>query len=664
MGTPELDRPTRRGRVARRVVLGFLVSAIAPLVLMATISFLEVRKQLDRQAWERLHWLTKSHSLQLYDRIQSLSELLDERLADGGSVSGTRGPVVWRIEPRGDTPPDGDLRPLELQPSRRGLQTPARVIMRRSSGSSIITASIDAEYFWWGVSRAPTLPSATELVILDSQGRVVLTTVSEEELPSGPPPEGRQLVDLAGVTYRAWMRPLQLRPLAGMPTLRVLMVARRDELSSTFARFRHWFPAMSVSVLLVIALLSSVQVRRTLVPLDTLRAATRRLAERDYSARAQVHTGDELEDLARSFNGMAGQIQGHLGAIATESDIDRAILSSLDADEIASVLARRLTGFVSCLDALVLLFDSRGGTPRIFPPPRDSSAAPRLDPEELEVIASQCRRMSSNEILQLESPLRARHRLGLEVSVLVSVVRLDGELVAALLLETERESAGAIHDHLPRITQRAAIAFANARLVRDLDELSTGTLQALGRAVDAKSSWTMGHSERVATLSRRLGAQLGLESKDLDVLYHAGLVHDIGKIGVPASVLDKAGRLTAEELELMKRHVEIGARIIEPIATLRSVLPIVLQHHERLNGSGYPNGLAGEEIELGARIAAVADSYDAITSPRPYRSGEPPTVALQRIQEDSETLFDASVVSALEEVLARDGVLGRARIIA
>jgi putative nucleotidyltransferase with HDIG domain len=188
------------------------------------------------------------------------------------------------------------------------------------------------------------------------------------------------------------------------------------------------------------------------------------------------------------------------------------------------------------------------------------------------------------------------------------------------------------------------------------DRLSRGTLTALARAIDAKSPWTAGHSERVTHLALKSGRILGLTRKQLDNLQQAGLLHDIGKIGIPAKILDKPGKLTDEEYRIICEHPEKGVKILQPIEDYAEVIPVAMQHHEWFNGKGYPDGLPGEEISLGARILAVADVFDALTSDRPYRDGMPFQIAIEMIREASGTQFDPKVVDAFLKLLEEESV--------
>jgi putative nucleotidyltransferase with HDIG domain len=156
----------------------------------------------------------------------------------------------------------------------------------------------------------------------------------------------------------------------------------------------------------------------------------------------------------------------------------------------------------------------------------------------------------------------------------------------------------------------------------------------------------------VTNLALKLGHAMGLSAESLEIMHRGGLLHDIGKIGTPPAVLDKVGRLEPEEMQIMRDHVKIGVRILEPVPCFREALPMVAQHHEWFDGSGYPAGLAGENISLHARILAVADCYDAIVSDRPYRKGLPARQALEILRQKSGKQFDPMVIEVFERLAA------------
>jgi len=186
-------------------------------------------------------------------------------------------------------------------------------------------------------------------------------------------------------------------------------------------------------------------------------------------------------------------------------------------------------------------------------------------------------------------------------------------------------------------------------------ELFLGTIQALSQAIDAKDGFTRGHADRVSRIAGAIARELGLPEKQIDDIELAGLLHDIGKIGVEDRVLMKPSRLEPEEAELMRRHPIYGASILEPSAALRPLVPIVLHHHENFDGSGYPEGLRGDEIPIGSRIMIVADAYEAMTSDRIYRKAIGHERAMEQLNKYKGVQFDPRIVRALQEVVRKRG---------
>ncbi|MCA9062011.1 MAG: HD-GYP domain-containing protein [Planctomycetaceae bacterium] len=186
----------------------------------------------------------------------------------------------------------------------------------------------------------------------------------------------------------------------------------------------------------------------------------------------------------------------------------------------------------------------------------------------------------------------------------------------------------------------------NCAIFSEKESLLRGVIRSLINAIDAKDSYTCGHSDRVADFSRLIARQMNLSTVDCEQIYMTGLLHDVGKISVPDHVLKKPGRLTEPEFELIKQHPVIGYEILEHLDNLSYVLPGVLHHHEAVDGSGYPHGLKGENIPLAARILAVADAYDAMTSNRPYRRGMPVEKAESILRSGAGTQWDPLCIDA------------------
>ena len=175
---------------------------------------------------------------------------------------------------------------------------------------------------------------------------------------------------------------------------------------------------------------------------------------------------------------------------------------------------------------------------------------------------------------------------------------------------------------------------------------------ALVATLDARDRYTAGHSAAVAIYSRDIAARMGLSSESQELVYLCGLVHDIGKIGLPAGLLEKPGALTLEERRQMQEHSAIGERILANVEDYAEIANIVRHHHERVDGEGYPDRLQGEAIPKLSRVIAVADAYNAMTSDRPYRDAMPSRVARLRLAQAVESQFDTDVVAAFEAVLA------------
>jgi diguanylate cyclase (GGDEF)-like protein/putative nucleotidyltransferase with HDIG domain len=201
-------------------------------------------------------------------------------------------------------------------------------------------------------------------------------------------------------------------------------------------------------------------------------------------------------------------------------------------------------------------------------------------------------------------------------------------------------------------TQNVSLEHAN-RLLR---ERSTAAMESLSATVDARDAYTAGHSRRVQQLALAIGRELGLSQAELDLLGHAALFHDIGKLAIPDAILLKPASLTDAEWELMQRHADEGARIIDRLGFLNDAVPAIRHHHERFDGTGYPDGLKGDEIPLGARIIHVADALDSMLTTRIYRAARPASEALDELRRAAGTQFCPRCVTALERILPIEGV--------
>jgi HD-GYP domain-containing protein (c-di-GMP phosphodiesterase class II) len=234
----------------------------------------------------------------------------------------------------------------------------------------------------------------------------------------------------------------------------------------------------------------------------------------------------------------------------------------------------------------------------------------------------------------------------------IAPIRAHGRNIGALLI-----NHGSIPEFgdghvaaLQTLATLAGVAIREDERRAQTEELFMGVIVSLTMAIEAKDPYTEGHSVRVAAYSEAIGKQLGLPPATLDLVHRTCLIHDIGKIAVDETILGKRDPLSSSEREKMDLHPQIGESILRPIALLRPLLPGVRSHHERFDGTGYPDGLAGGAIPIEARIMAVADAFDAMTSNRPYRQALPEEDALAELRRNAGTHFDPRVVAAFEQI--------------
>ena len=229
------------------------------------------------------------------------------------------------------------------------------------------------------------------------------------------------------------------------------------------------------------------------------------------------------------------------------------------------------------------------------------------------------------------------------------------ELHKAIQRALKRRDALLETDELNQwLKEEVAVRTAELRRERaNLQRISVATLEVLVNALEAKDPYSRGHSARIADLSAMVAAEMGLEDEDVEAVRTAGRLHDIGKIGIREEVLAKQGPLTDDEYEHVKQHVVVGSQILAPLTHLREVIHYVRSHHERWDGRGYPDGLKGEEIPIGARILAVVEVYDALTTSRPYQEKMSSEFAIERMRDLTGTGIATDVFDALEAVVNR-----------
>ncbi|NUQ00169.1 MAG: GAF domain-containing protein, partial [Armatimonadetes bacterium] len=378
---------------------------------------------------------------------------------------------------------------------------------------------------------------------------------------------------------------------------------------------------------------------------------------------AQAFGGDDREELAalgaqagaawetawlrHSLSRQSEDLNRSAGELSALVEASRALVS-LDQHDVLDEILGRAIGLVAAERGSLMLLDEDGQELRI-------ETARGLPGSIVENTRQRVGEGFAGKVAATGQPLRLTDtlepgivRAGVKDAMCVPL-RIQDHIIGVLNISNKtgpEQFSDRDMDVLSALANQAAIAIQNARLFGDLQELLLSTISTLAKAVDAKDRYTAGHSHRVTLYALEIGRELGLDAADLDLLRIGALMHDVGKIGVSEQILRKPGPLTEPEREEMRRHPLYGARIVEPIRQLHPILPAVRWHHERYDGGGYPDGLAGDEIPVMARILMVADAYDAMTSDRPYRRSLADQVALQEFHDGLRRQWHPDAVEA------------------
>ncbi len=691
-----------RSRVARRIVSLFVICALIPISVLGLLSYRQVIRQLTDQARSRLHLYSKSLGMSIYERLASLQSEMRIIASPGGlqtagmalaEPSGEYGDYLGERFLALDFIPDrGERRHLfgeemevpeftasQIEHGSRG-ETLVFARFSPSGGSRIFMAvpavgekgsracllsELRGSYLWYMESEN-TLPAGAEVQVLGPDQQLIFTSVPEV---TALPPPARDLIQNSSAGWFDWKIGGE-KHLAGFWQLfmesrfharRWTVVVSESEsyLNAPLAYFKRVFPLIVVLSLWVIILLSLIQIRRSLIPLEKLKVGTKRMARGEFETRVDIKRQDEFGELAASFNEMALELGRQFKTLGARAKIDRAVLAAMDTRVIASTFVRSIHQIFPCQGVgMVLVGEDGPHEGRIYfalDRSPDLVAQPvRLDPRAIGDLDG------NRDVLSVQHPdyegdfLFVFSQRGLS-SFHILPVFVKKNLVAVIILGY-RDEQGFLRTGLDQVRQMAdqvGVALTNAGLVKDLKSFHWGSLTALARAIDTKSHWTAGHSERATQLAVEIGRVMNLSPDELDTLKSGGLLHDIGKIGIPNDILDKATPLTKEETEAVKTHPRLGARILEPVAAFKGVIDIVLHHHENFDGTGYPEGLAGKRISRNSRILAIADRFEAMTSNRPYRNALSQDLGISAVKRQSGHEFDPEVVKAFLLVMAK-----------
>ncbi len=354
-------------------------------------------------------------------------------------------------------------------------------------------------------------------------------------------------------------------------------------------------------------------------------------------------------------------LEDRIGELQAIFEIDKAIISAFDLETVLQHIVQMSIGLLDAKISSIMLLDeesqelviaaAHGLSERHInkgPIKVGESIAGRVilegRPEAVEDIQSDPR---------YKYPDYAREE-GLR-SLLSVPLSLKDRVIGVLNIYTDRPHKFSPHEInlFTSLASQAAIAIENARLFESLEEIYIEVITALASAIDARDAYTHGHSNRVTEYAVAIAEEMDMPPTDIDIIRNAGILHDVGKIGIKEEILKKTGRLSEEERREMEYHPFIGTKILQSVKLLEPVLPIVYHHHEWYDGSGYPDGLRGEEIPLGSRVISVADAFESMTSDRPYRKAMPLEDAIEQLKQGSGTQFDPRIVSVFLGLVER-----------
>jgi putative nucleotidyltransferase with HDIG domain len=687
-------------KIARRIFVLFVSCALVPILCLSIISYIRVTKQLKEQSFKLLKQSVTGSAYSIFERLTFLETELqfiassikaslngpgqiplvvfNERLASRFkaaaffNTSNGYVPIYKKInnlkKPNVIEIKHINAGKTAISIVNRSGSFPRIMMIRlvnpRDLNAGYLIGEINPSYLW-GIEQGNTLPPNTELCVLDESENILFSSLSNED----PFPKKADLwlknsvsgqfeLILENKKHLGSYRRIYMNRLFLVDAWTVILSQSKADVFAPMSDFKKIFPAVVLMALWVVLLLSIYSIRKSLFPLELLKKGTHRIAMKNFESQVNLTSGDEFEELAMDFNKMAVQLNSQFKTLETKAEIDRAILSSLDTKIIVKTIIHRMQDCIFCDSVAISLMESnQGNTARAYSKLSDqekelSETSIDLKPNDLEILHGHPEYLIIDADKNRLSFLSTLIGQGIELFLILPIF-LKEKLKAVITIGRSQTKDYSPEDiiQVRQIADQVAVAFSNATLIEEMEQLSWGTLHALARTVDAKSSWTAGHSIRVTKMALNIGSVLALSPKKLGDLHRAALLHDIGKVGISLAILDKPGALDDEEYNIIKKHPSIGARILEPIASYEDIIPMVLQHHERFDGKGYPGGLSGNEIDIGARILAVADVYDALKSDRPYREGWAIEHVIDLIDKEAGRQFDPDVVGAFLTIM-------------
>ena len=396
-------------------------------------------------------------------------------------------------------------------------------------------------------------------------------------------------------------------------------------------------------------------------PLRQLSERAEKIAGGDSSINLFIKRRDEIGVLSRTLTRMNEELNERLKAMEIMNRIDKAVLSSISRNDLLNRVIGFVCDYIDKSTAVMAMRDDKGCGFELISAVRNSGTAVLIEnpyiPDELlgrdtlegfhqACVFSNDHNLTEVLIKQLSLPKKTKRFYNVPLF-------LKEEYIGSLLIIKDDQLPFSNEQQmtLRKLGDQVGVAMQSVISVEENNSLQIGSIQALSRSIDAKSRWTAGHSERVAELSELLGISIGMSEMDIRRLVISALLHDIGKIGISENILDKPGRLTDKEFDIIKQHPDLGFEISRNIPNYEDICDGIRYHHERWNGSGYPEGLKEKEIPLFGRIIAIADVFDALSADRPYRDGMDFEECIRFIDEKKGSDFDGELAEVFLEAV-------------
>lgn len=672
-------------RVTRRTLLTLLASGLIPVIVVAGAAYKGLSTSLVREASTRLAAETDAHAALVADRVERLANVLHGPL--DSIPLGNNGIPVRNLSSRAhfdavmtEVAEERVARALGTMPGRPQLTDADRDSLRHGRPVLLLgvennhstlfmvvpTGKEGAEFprVWGHATVASALGdlddgSAQKDFCVYAEAAPIYCRADADVVPLGAGVTAAHGVitwQVNGGTILSGYRQLGgERGFGGTPWY-LVMSSPQSAAIATLALMREVFLLGLVIAVLVLTGASQLLARRRVAPLAALSNAVAEVRTGDYTTRVDPTSNDEFEALTDDFNHMVVELERRFSTFDTLHRVDLALLEQHTAAAVSGTVSEGVPALLNASAVAVV-------TARRDDPLRWCGQVMRPDrlPERIDVMVTRsvipALRQTPDWFIVAPGEALPDYCSALNPAPSASVVVLPmmqsgkpfGVLAVAL-----RPDAGATPRLLAsarQIATQLALGMTSAARLDDLELISNGAMVALARAIDTGSKWTDGHSERVSELAVKLAKRVGLDDKSQLLLRRAGLVHDIGKLRLPIALLDRAGELTEAESRVIQSHTVLGAEMLLSIPAFRDVMPLVQQHHELLDGSGYPNGHKAERISPMVRILTVADVYDALVSDRPYREGLTPEGALGILRRGAGVKFDDRVVAALTEIV-------------